>query len=343
MSNVEVFSLHLVDKLNAPIAGMKLKLVCEGWKFEAESNAQGQVGPILIYEKTLSQKQLSDVRASLRQKLPEFAVSKDGVKLSVFAVTDTKAEKLLQEEAVQWGRKMTVARSNWVKVRMPLVRTDAEGKQEESYRKEICGFAEVEYEVGKSTGNFATTKITLCDFPKKIVDTALKYRESTAWSYETEKRPLPHPTIGEVRVIGRGTNKCSLFVYDVLTEAGISVPLVERGNSVYIPLYKRLYPPLADTWADSNRLSNNWKVEAVPMPGDIGAYVVSYSDATGHVGIIVAPGVTVSAADDKIRVNDVGFRVSKMSEEQRRVNSGLGVCGVHDFSVFRRLKKAQLK
>jgi len=338
MSKFEIFSVHLVDKLNAPIAGLKCKIICEGSVFDGSSNDLGQVGPILLYEKTLSPQHLSDIRKGLRQKLPEAAVSNVGVKLSIYIVTDSGTEKLLHEEAVQWGRKMTVARSNWVKVRMPLVRTDAEGKQEENYRKEICGFAEVEYEIGKNTGNFATTKITLCDLPKRIVDTALKYRESTAWSYETEKRPLPHPTIGEVRVIGSDTNKCSLFVYDILTEVGISVPLVERGNSVYIPYYKRLYPPLADTWADRDRLSKSWKAEAVPMPGDIGAYVVSYSNATGHVGIVVAPGVTVSAADDKVRVNDAGFRVSKMSEEQQRVNQGLGVRGVHDFSIFRRLR-----
>ncbi|MBD9680433.1 hypothetical protein IB274_27265 [Pseudomonas sp. PDM18] len=338
MSKFEIFSVHLVDKLNAPITGLKCKIICEGSVFDGSSNDLGQMGPILLYENSLSPQQLSDIRKGLRQKLPEAAVSNVGVKLSIYIVTDTGAEKLLHEEAVQWGRKIIVARSNWVKVRMPLIRTDTEGKQEESYRKEMCGFAEVEYEIGKNTGNFATTKITLCDLPKKIVDTALRHRESTEWSYWVAKHPLPHPVLGNPPVIGPKTNKCSLFVYDVLTEVGLSVPLVERGRSTYIPFYQKLYPPLADTWADQSRLSKNWIAATSPLPGDVGAYVESYIDATGHVGFVVAPGVTVSAAEDKIRVNDVGFRVAKMSEEQREYNSALGGRGEHDFFIFRRLR-----
>lgn len=46
------------------------------------------------------------------------------------------------------------------------------------------------------------------------------------------------------------------------------------------------------------------------MPGDIGSYSGNYSDATGHTGFVVATGVTISAGEFKILVNDAGFRSS---------------------------------
>jgi hypothetical protein len=90
----------------------------------------------------------------------------------------------------------------------------------------------------------------------------------------------------------------------------------------------KVSPPLAGEWADNERLLASWKVESSPLPGDIGAYAVTYSNAGGHVGFVLTNGVCISAGWDKIEVNDAGFRNA----------SGNAVPDDHDFTIFRRYK-----
>jgi hypothetical protein len=52
------------------------------------------------------------------------------------------------------------------------------------------------------------------------------------------------------------------------------------------------------------------------MPGDVAAQKISYSDASGHVGIVTGPGKTVSASSvtGTIVENDWGFRSDQQGE-----------------------------
>jgi len=103
----------------------------------------------------------------------------------------------------------------------------------------------------------------------------------------------------------KNTNKCNLFVYDVLVEAGVKPPpTVPR----YILLTR---PPTAGEWADPGVKIEGWTVVSTPAPGDVVAEAHNYSDATGHVGIVVNTAQTVSASSlvgGVIVENDWGFR-----------------------------------
>ncbi len=124
------------------------------------------------------------------------------------------------------------------------------------------------------------------------------------------------------------TNKCNLFVYDVLTAIGVNVALIEHGKSKYLPYFSKVSPPLAGEWANGQRLLNSWKVERTPLPGDVGAYAMNYSDASGHVGFVLTKGVCISAGWEKVEVNDAGFRHA----------TGNANPSDHDFTIFRRYK-----
>lgn len=334
-----IVSCHFVDKLQHPINGLHYRVKQSGLMLkQGKTTGNGVLGPFILFTPDTTQNEQTEALNKTTGVKETFKTQSPDAPLEIFIVTDNHTQKLLHSTPIKWGnRQQVIARSDWVKIAMPL-RPNATGQaSEESARRQSCGFAEVEYEIGYNSNNLATTTITLCDLPKKIVDIALKYRRSTNWAYSAAKASQPHPNLNETITIPENRNKCSLFVYDVLTEAGLSVPWIERGKSTYIPGFKKLYPPLADDWANTGKLKN-WAADTAPLPGDIGAYVVNWSDATGHVGIVVAPGVTVSAGHDEVEVNDVGFRVMKMSAKDREVNTSRGMNGQHDFTVFRRSK-----
>lgn len=69
------------------------------------------------------------------------------------------------------------------------------------------------------------------------------------------------------------------------------------------------------------------------MPSDVGTYVTNYSDASGHTGIILSEGVTISAGWDKIEVNDSNFR----NKNKTANNSD------HNFTVCRRYRHKEIK
>lgn len=114
------------------------------------------------------------------------------------------------------------------------------------------------------------------------------------WMYSKEKGDF-----------GKNTNKCNLFIFDVLVEAGIKPPPVVAK---YIFLSR---PPTAGEWADPSISIQGWTIVNEPEPGDIVAEAHNYSDATGHVGIVVDKKQTVSASalvGGVIVQNDWGFR-----------------------------------
>lgn len=115
------------------------------------------------------------------------------------------------------------------------------------------------------------------------------------------------------------TNKCNKFVYDVLKESGAS------PGTPNISIWRKLlslegFPPTAEQWADPDFKIPNWRIllpGETPQPGDVAAQQIDYSDATGHVAIVVEPGKTVSQASDPEEVvimNDWGFRPKQKGE-----------------------------
>lgn len=234
---------------------------------------------------------------------------------------DGSFDKSIGKGKLKSGTRLTlVAVSPWVKV--PL---SGGGDLTNS-------FLEVEYNIKNQNDKVEVVNVKIFDIPKRILTTALKYRGSKAWAGTVSKESAAHSTNGRI-TFGKDTNKCNLFVNDVLTEVGISVAWIEHGASTKIPYYQRLSPPTAGEWATPTKLTNSWSTNYSPLPGDIGAYKADYTDASGHVGFVLADGVCVSAGWSKIEVNDAGFR-----NKRRTANSG-----DHDFTVFRRYKHAVIK
>jgi hypothetical protein len=112
---------------------------------------------------------------------------------------------------------------------------------------------------------------------QNIVDRANAQIGSTAWDRGVAKGNFP-----------AGKNKCNLFVYEMLTDAGAS-PGLPNGH-----VYWKQYPPAAGQWADPSYAIPGWRVlgpDEPPQPGDVVAQPRDYSDATGHV-VIVGPNNT---------------------------------------------------
>ena len=198
-------------------------------------------------------------------------------------------------------------------------------------------FFNVEYNIRNQGNKVNTVKVQIHDIPRKIVLTALKHRGSTEWSYYASKttynRRLENPDDQSFTFIAN-TNKCNVFVYDVFEEVGISIPWIERGKGSYIPWVQgKMYPPLSEDWHNPKRLAHIFSSESNPMPGDVGAFIANYADASGHTGIILADGVTISAGGNQVEVNDAGFRHKNRTATSHD----------HDFSVFRRYKRKEIR
>jgi hypothetical protein len=123
---------------------------------------------------------------------------------------------------------------------------------------------------------------------QKIVEAAQKQIGSTDWDRNIAKGNFPAKT-----------NKCNLFVHEMLTGAGAS-PGTPNG-------WRHPSPPSAGQWADPSYAIPGWRVlgpDESPQPGDVAAQPGNYSDATGHV-VIVGPnntfvGVGQSTKPEKI-------------------------------------------
>jgi len=82
------------------------------------------------------------------------------------------------------------------------------------------------------------------------------------------------------------SNKCNLFVYDILTGAGAS-PGYPNGSWLFS------YPPTAGQWANPNYPIRGWRVlgpEEAPRAGDVVTQKIDYRDASGHVMIVGPDG-----------------------------------------------------
>ena len=142
----------------------------------------------------------------------------------------------------------------------------------------------------------------------KIANVAKSKVGSHDWDYDKEKDNFD-----------KNTNKCNKFVYDVLKEAGAS-PGTPNTSLVKKILGMQGYPPVAQQWADPNYSIPNWRVlqpGESPQPGDVVAQKINYSDATGHVGIVVGNGQTVSQWSEPQEIvgqNDWGFRPEQQGQ-----------------------------
>jgi len=153
---------------------------------------------------------------------------------------------------------------------------------------------------------------------QKVAAVAAAYEGWTDWDYD--RWNLPYRP---------GTNKCNLFVADVLERAGIPVPNM-NGAIFGVPFY----PPLAGQWADPGVEIPGWIVldrEVEPGPGDIVAEKISYRDASGHVGIVVytedgkkLESISVSnrVRPETVLRSDFGFRDDAVSVFRRYVGPG---------------------
>jgi hypothetical protein len=121
--------------------------------------------------------------------------------------------------------------------------------------------------------------------PKKmsnLIKMSLSQIGSTEWAFSKAKGIYP-----------ANTNKCNLFVDDMLRPEGLAPPFVERGM-----LYtlrdkvtggnRASHPVLAGQWADEKREITGWKRVGNPQIGDIAAYAFDYGNASGHVGIVTS-------------------------------------------------------
>ena len=114
-----------------------------------------------------------------------------------------------------------------------------------------------------------------------IVKTAEKYIDSQAWT-----------TQGSRGRFGNGSNKCNLFVYEVLTQAGTG-PHLPNGTFGGTFLGD---PTTAGQWADPAYVIPGWRILAeneTPEPGDVVAQQIAYGDASGHVMIVGRKGTVI--------------------------------------------------
>ncbi len=176
---------------------------------------------------------------------------------------------------------------------------------------------------GNASGNGTATQPVTPDVQQMIAKIASGYVGSQKW-LDTQ-----------------GSNKCNIFVKDVLEQAGTNPPgSPSSGARQRIKYYLGLadtpvYPALAGDWANPSTVLKCWKTVTInpgnpplapgtlppdiSIPGDVIAEAINYSDATGHVGIIVGSRQTASADSAApcfppygpagiIDISDYGFR-----------------------------------
>ena len=117
----------------------------------------------------------------------------------------------------------------------------------------------------------------------KIASIALRCVGSKSWIDAVAKGDYPI-----------NTNKCNLFVYDVLTEARAS-PGLPHGH-----WWWNQYPPNAGDWATPSYHISRWRLlnsKEQPEPGDVIAQRIAYSDATGHTMIVAASDYVIGTGD----------------------------------------------
>jgi hypothetical protein len=131
---------------------------------------------------------------------------------------------------------------------------------------------------------------------KRIVDLARAQVGNTVWARAANRPPYGPPQAW----------KCNIFVYEIATQAGASIPLKSRFSITQFKNVK--YPPLATDWEKSS--ISGWKTVNNPLPGDVAAY-------SGHVGFVSSSNTTISANETQVVENDWGFRAGQTTVFKR--------------------------
>lgn len=140
---------------------------------------------------------------------------------------------------------------------------------------------------------------------QRIAQNALANEGRREWEYAPERIARRNHNVQ----LGKNTNKCTLFIYEVLLASGVSAPLVNG------------MPATSDEWAyAANKDLQGWKVvtDGSILPGDVIAQRIHYSDAYGHVVIATDPRnhksigtYDLNGETGVIRITDFGFRVGQ--------------------------------
>ncbi len=141
--------------------------------------------------------------------------------------------------------------------------------------------------VVQQVGNTMQAKSNISATAQQIVDLARGEVGSTVWARAANRSPYGPPQAW----------KCNIFVYEIATNAGASIPLNTRFS--WRNRGRVQYPPLARDWERSS--ISGWSTVNIPQPGDVAAY-------SGHVGFVSSPNTTISATETNVVENDWGFR-----------------------------------
>jgi hypothetical protein len=129
---------------------------------------------------------------------------------------------------------------------------------------------------------------------QKIVEAAQKQIGSGDWHFNVAKGNF-----------GPKTDKCNLFVYDMLTDAGAS-PGLPNGH------WWKSYPPLAANWADPSFAIPGWRMLSSgesPQPGDVVGQRIQWPNgATGHV-MIVGPNANFIGVGGSEKIESVAAKM----------------------------------
>ncbi len=146
-------------------------------------------------------------------------------------------------------------------------------------------------------GGTGVNKLASQGVAEQLVAGARSQVGRTEWAKSASRGPYPE-----------GTNKCNLFVYEMLQNQGMAPPKKKRW------VFGKKYPPLAGDWGDKDAKIPGWEVVSTPKPGDVVAiknlssFAGDIIGATGHVGIVSGDRTTISADKNAIVENDWGFR-----------------------------------
>jgi hypothetical protein len=144
--------------------------------------------------------------------------------------------------------------------------------------------------------DLATARRDQARYAQAIVAEANFHHKHNAGAWATSADRGPYPA---------DTNKCNLFVYEVLNRAGTPVPMNVRFS--WRGFGNVSYPPLANEWADPGVTIAGWEVVTNPRAGDVVA--IKGDGGSGHVGIVMEPGKTMSVntVSGNVKVKDLGF------------------------------------
>jgi hypothetical protein len=130
---------------------------------------------------------------------------------------------------------------------------------------------------------------------QKIVQAAQKQIGSGDWHFDVAKGNF-----------GPGKDKCNLFVYDMLNDAGAS-PGLPNGHAWW-----KSYPPTAANWADPSFPIPGWRVLGSgesPQPGDVVGQRIQWPNgATGHV-MIVGPNASFIGVGKSEMIDSVAAKM----------------------------------